>query len=114
MKVNKFLISLILISSFNSQITALSLPEIAQPVLALKAMIDLAKLKEDFKKYYKNNLMAKKISKAESSEDSSLLNPESTLVVTANTCDLAIDTIALLSSTYLLYYSFNVALQPKI
>jgi type II secretory pathway component PulC len=115
MKANKFFISLVLISSFNLPIAAFSLPEIAQPVLALKAMIDLAKLKEDFKKYYKNNLIAKKTSTPELLEDSSsLLNPNSTLATSAKTCDLALDTIALMASTYLLYYAFNSALQPKV
>lgn len=114
MKAKKFCLSLILISSFNTQITALTLPEIAQPVLALKAIIDLAKLKEDFKKYYKNNLAAKNVSKADLPEGSVLVDSNSTLVATVNTCDLALDTAALLAATYLLYNSFNSALQPKV
>lgn len=114
MQAKKICLSLVLISSFNSPIAALGLPEIAQPVLALKALVDLAKLKEDFKKYYTKTAAVKKVEQAEPANASCNLDANSVVSATVGACDLAIDTAALLAATYLLYHSFNSALQPKI
>ncbi len=114
MKFKQLFLGLALICSVNVQ--ALSLPGIAQPLIALKCLVDVAKLKKDLKDFNKNHGPAscKKADKGEQSDELVNLNPNSNWHTAAKACDLLIDTAAILAASYLLYDSFNTSLRPKL
>ena len=87
MKFNKIVLSLVLVCSMNLQ--AAFLPTIAQPLVILKCVLDLNKLKKDCKDFYKNHVNSKKA--AEDTEIDQSAESVFTIEATANACDILLD-----------------------